>query len=649
MNSYNENLRSSVVSSLNDQELELKKTTASLNAAMFSLYYAEGARITAAEKLEVISKTYSKQQKIQEQIVENNNLSVNLLAATNQEKTYVAKAVSNAAVGASNVQVAANAILNLASDVGSIFSIVNAADFDSQIYDQALDASKYMNSTAYAAEVASQYAMEGSMLTSKVSAETVAQEATATNASVKTMLDTLTAQFEATVEVMAADNAALAKASEVEKKAEGELGDINVEHYATRSAYLLSNDELNINLEVPLNTPKEKDNRSNIFYRVTFAPLESPFAVKGTKPGYPVENYYIMLVKNMNKSTFTITSAEALLLNPDQYVEVDPILPKGKDSFSEKIFISQLKDSDGDDMDLGAEYVVFVFAKLSEKYKKALNNFDDYLSASSPVFSLVNKLNAPKASSFKYKHHDREIEFSLEQNKSYKVEYRLMLLPDKRELVQGLLTEQGVRSIEREVEKLEKIAEMYDPKILALTQEINTLQVRINAMPAQIEVLEGELVSAKTKKEKDAIIKKIEDLETQLKIDTAVLKQTKKELRKTKADKKKAEKAINPNEYMKPGFLFNLTLANQVPAGSYHALTNKEITIKPEKDDMVKVSAKVKIHEDMTDNFGNKLIDDVEYVPAVLAFSKEGEEQAGQFVNALSNFVVTEPIKYKSK
>ena len=52
MNSYNDNLHADVLASLQSQELDQKKKNAQQNAAMFSLYYAQGARITAADKLE---------------------------------------------------------------------------------------------------------------------------------------------------------------------------------------------------------------------------------------------------------------------------------------------------------------------------------------------------------------------------------------------------------------------------------------------------------------------------------------------------------------------------------------------------------------------------------------------------------------------
>jgi len=137
MNSYNENLHSSVVSSLNAQELELQKLKSQKDAATFSMYYAQGARVTAAEKLEVTTLKYNFQQKVNSQAVTDSDMSTNVLTSANNVKAYVAKSVTNGSVAAANVQIATNAILKLASDTGSIFSIVNAADYGTEIYRQA--------------------------------------------------------------------------------------------------------------------------------------------------------------------------------------------------------------------------------------------------------------------------------------------------------------------------------------------------------------------------------------------------------------------------------------------------------------------------------------------------------------------------------
>lgn len=86
MNTYNDNLRTNVVSSLSDQETEIIQAKGALDAQEISLYYAQGQRISAAEKLGLTLKNYEEQQKIQAAIVNNNDLAINLNDAATQEK-----------------------------------------------------------------------------------------------------------------------------------------------------------------------------------------------------------------------------------------------------------------------------------------------------------------------------------------------------------------------------------------------------------------------------------------------------------------------------------------------------------------------------------------------------------------------------------
>ncbi|HET6991709.1 MAG TPA: hypothetical protein VFJ43_10315, partial [Bacteroidia bacterium] len=159
MNSYNDNLHSAVVTSLQTQELNQKQLKSDWNASMFTLYHAEGATITAEEKLITDTGTLEQKTAVYQQAVANSNISINLLSSATQANSYLGQSVTNTAVAAANVQVASNAIVKLASDMGSIFSIVNAADFDTDIYKLSQDAKRLINDTAYLAEVASDIAM----------------------------------------------------------------------------------------------------------------------------------------------------------------------------------------------------------------------------------------------------------------------------------------------------------------------------------------------------------------------------------------------------------------------------------------------------------------------------------------------------------
>ena len=665
MNSYNENLQSSVLASLMSLQLAQKSMKSKLDASIFSLYYAEGATINAKEKLGSAVTKYQAQQKIKAHAVTNNNISINLLNSANQEKKYTAKSVTNTAVSASNVQIASNAVVRLASDMGSIYSILKAADFDSEIYLQGEGAYHLMSETAYDAEKVSQSAMEASTLTAEVSSSTVADEAKSTNSSIANLFDIASSDFDAISAMVAADNAALADASAAEKKAEGILEFINVEYYATKAAYILNNGELNLNLSVP------KSKRTEDSYMVTFDYYKSPFTNKELNPhqnsknkpaplppidpGYPVKKYYIMLVKDSKKLVFTISNAEGLLLNKNQYVEVPAFssppasapaaaantpqtsaktAPKkeAKRDAETTIFITDLLDSDGDPMELGQNYVVFVLAVLMQDYKKAINNFDDYMSAPSATFKLTHKLSGPGAADISVT--GQKLEFKLASKSAYPVEYRCMFLPDNGGLVKGILSENGLRTVEQEVEKLETIANEYDPLIAKLQSEIDTIQ-------SELEEFTG--TGAPNDQAKQA--SGADDSNNKAKL-MAGLKAAIDKLKSTKKELKKAMNSINPAQDTQPGFFFNLKLAEQVSAANYSIAKPSE---KKEGDKAPELTGSVTINESTTDNFGDMLIEGKSYIPVVLTASTASEEDLDQFTNYLSPYDATTPFKYESK
>ena len=469
MNSYNENLRNSVVASLQSQELERKKIKGQLSASMLTLYYAEGATITANERLLAAQQELRFKEKVKKQAVKASNVSNNLLLAENDINQYMKQSVTNASVAAANVQVAATAIVKLASDLGGIFSIVNAADYHTDIYKQAKAARDYMNDTAYAAEFTSQLAMETTMLTSEVSFPTVLDDAKSMNTQMNNLLKIISDDYDAAAQTVTNDNAFVATLSADEKKAEGALEDISVDYQATDAAYNAVNRNLNLGLKAVsggyaiTETPpddiaiaKRIKGTRNTDFTVMFNLLTSPFDLLNEPPLYPVKEYRIIIVKDSNKTTFDLSAAESLLAanNPCQCIPIGPIMgpPSPDDPIQDIIKVEvepgnkvydivksfniydypdgHLIDSDGNIITVGTDYVIFVLAVLRDDYKKRINDFDDYLSAPSSSFHLTIVLN--NAKDLKANLVNNTITFQVtndQESSDYKVEYRGMLLP----------------------------------------------------------------------------------------------------------------------------------------------------------------------------------------------------------------------------
>jgi hypothetical protein len=443
MNSYNDNLNSVVSASLQAQELANKQLNSQRIASMFSLYHAEGATITAFEKLQADQKTLKEKSDVQTQAVQCSNISTNLLASATQAASYVAQSVTNTSVAAANTQIAGNAILKLAGDMGNVYSIVNAADFDTEIYKQGKEAMELINQTAYLAEVATKIAMDASIRTSEVSSPVVLTKSKATNTLMGNMLQITTTDFNNASQIVTTDNANVSAASVIEKAAEGNYEDIAAEYRASRSVYKASNEQLNLGLTV--NTPLLRGESGEVLAttsesvstrNIQFDLITSPFAVpivegavfppatRLTPDDNPVSDYYIILVNETEQATFSITDAEGIILKgASNYIRIHVTPSQLKPQGTELVFTpavlkrtdtnqlikvsegrvsmnvdlfdvngGKLLDSDGKPVDLGVDYVVFLLAVYDNNYKRKLNNFEDYLSVFSNVFALANIL-----------------------------------------------------------------------------------------------------------------------------------------------------------------------------------------------------------------------------------------------------------------
>ncbi|PXY46816.1 hypothetical protein [Flavobacterium hydrophilum] len=652
MSSYNENLNASVVSSLQAQELKLSNTQAQLNAGMFTLYYAEDAKITAQEKLKRTEQKYSDQEIIKEEAVGDNNLINNVVATANQEKQFNLQSVSNTAVSAANVQIATNAIVNLASDMGSIVSILNAADYGSQIYEQALAVNKLMNDTAYNAEVTSQLAMEASSLTAEVTASTVSDMATSTAGSITNLLSILNSQLEATSALQTTENANYASAATAQKKAEGELIDAKVDFDATKSTYLSSINELNLNLQIK--------SKSNIDFTVQFDAYLNPFyndienLVNGiiTYPYNvsPVENYYIFVVKESERTIFSMTIAEGLINSPNIAIPVNN--KKNQATIEKKISITGIKDINNEAITLGENYVVFVLAQFTVDYKKSLNNFEDYLTASSSPFILTTQLKSPNPEAIKVVFLDEKensnnitsqvLQFDLNE-KNNTVEYRCMFIPDNSAFVNGMFKTQDLQSIEEQfVKEVSEEIEKY--KAVDDESEINNL---LEILKEELEKLTTEntpkAAADSTKNDADA------DTENDAVQNTSLIEEIKTNIStlesklKSSTPSDSSVETNSSNKTPKPGFFFNKLIAENVTDGNYTVPTGDQIKIDSKTN--IK-SVTLPILENTTDNFGNPLIEGNEYIPVVLSVASGPKKVAVQFSSSISDFVNTDTFRY---
>lgn len=644
MNTYNENLRASIVNSLDEQAKSLQKTQSALSAQEISLYYAQGALISANDKFDATLETYEKEQDILTSVNENNNSGVNVIDAATQEKAYVDKAVNNTAVAASNVQIAANAIVQLAGDLGNALSIVSAASYKSTIHKQTEAAKANMDITAYNAELASQLAMESTMLASSITASTVLTESQSTGAALNALNEGYVAQFEATSTTLDAQNTAAVEANNIEKKAEGLTEDLNAANYGITTAYELSNLELNSGLKIMDGANKPTDAGFSFSFNSYLTPLYPKKDANGQSQN-AVQAYYVIVVDSASKSTFSTTSAEAAITGTSpngkpMFVKLDPGTSSLPMSYSQKVNRTSIDDSNGNSIDLGKEYCLFLYIKMTQEYKNMINNYEEVLSAGSENFKMTHLLNAVKfPASATPAYSGGKFEFKVTQPANYTMQYRVMFLPSGSAKVGNLLSDSNLPTTKKRAAYASKLAKS-KANIKAAQSEIDKIKTGYNGA-IKIERLEEHvtgaksLTAAKLTKLSPEESKALSGLEA-ANATIATNQTTINELGKAKVD---GYQTLGKN-----GVFFNLTLAEQVPTGLYKVAELDSSTAAGANS--VSGTFQVTLDDTTTDNFGNKLIVGDEYIPVVLSYSTVEASEAAEYTNALSNFINTKSIKF---
>jgi hypothetical protein len=414
MNSFNDNLHATVISILQTREQELCSAAAKKSASIKMYNNLQSAGLTANEQLEITRRDLETKRKAKNQAIVNNNISKNLLGLATHTNDCIKQSVTAVAVSASNVQIAATSIVRLASDMGSIFGIVHAADDKTTIYTIAEEARSMINDTALDAELASHLAMEASIFTSEVTSSVVLDKAKANSDLVNSFLKIVTEDYTDACQAEISESVICDSILADEKLAEGEYLNNEAAYSSSKKAYQITSQLLNLDLTI-------SDESSNGF-SIGFDQVKMPFKhlqAQGKSDNLydPIQNYYFVIVKESKKTAFTISDTENLLISDRDEVTVIDDLPlkkilipvkvnvasnksKKQQDVLQKVNIQEMiiggkgpyaiQDSDGDSIKSGISYVVFLLAIYRDAYKKERNCFTDFLSAPSAAFITAN-------------------------------------------------------------------------------------------------------------------------------------------------------------------------------------------------------------------------------------------------------------------
>lgn len=299
MNTYNDNLLVAVTGTLSTIAAEQSKRESEHTVAEYNLYYAVGAQLLAQDKLEQVEGEYDKTMLINDQGVANSNQANDLMNYAETTDQNVTAVVTNTATVAQNVQAAANAILKLASNIGSANNIVRASDHDTDLQKMTEKANNVINETAYQAELTSQLAMEASTIASQIISKQVLLDVTATKALFDEMGKRTQADLTTLTQSRIADTDKLIAANSTQQAAEGSLKKTQQQYKAAQQAYEIANFDLNFDLKV------DRIERDRI--NLSFDALLPPFGDKQSNNG---TEYYMTVVKASIKDSFSFDIAE---------------------------------------------------------------------------------------------------------------------------------------------------------------------------------------------------------------------------------------------------------------------------------------------------------------------------------------------------
>ncbi len=428
MNTYNENLQQSVTSTLSAITAEQTKLDSAKTTAEYNLYYAQGAELTARDKLEATTVTSEYYLTVNAQGVTNDSQAINLLASATSANTNVQASVTNVATAASNVQIASNAVALLASDIGAALNIATASLYKTDTYDKILNANSLVNETANDAKAASLTSMETSAATSEIISAEVLTVSTEVKTKIETLLTTTEAQFKSVSEQIVTENATVASTSKTERMAEGTLKDADTGVEAITTTYDNANTELNYGLAV---TVADSNDFTVAFDALPENIFKYPPASGVTIPP-KTPKYYLCLVPSDKQTLLTTDQAEQLFAQATPGdVPTDnkarpfagPFSPAvanelttstttttttsttSKTTADTNSFTDATKSVDiyGDPIKAGVEYVVFMYAEIAMPYKQFIGNYSDIMTTASQTFVLATDLPLAEKNSKKPK------------------------------------------------------------------------------------------------------------------------------------------------------------------------------------------------------------------------------------------------------
>jgi len=148
MNTYEENLRESLSQTLGSLEDSAATLEHGQSLAQQALYHAKGSVLVAQDRLSLEQTRYTQRKRMQQAVQQSGWQAQTLLDTLSQVKQDSDSANGNVLTSANNLQASADALLQLASNIGAALNVASAAVYDSELYRQVVELNHHVNQIA---------------------------------------------------------------------------------------------------------------------------------------------------------------------------------------------------------------------------------------------------------------------------------------------------------------------------------------------------------------------------------------------------------------------------------------------------------------------------------------------------------------------
>lgn len=542
---YDKELQDSIKESNNQLIEEQNQLDNAKQAAKLSLYYSHGGTEKNQNNYLSIKKDEAKAHSINKKAVKADNLANNAVTAAKQSLIDAGKATSNVSTAAANMQIAANAITKLSSDVAAILAVANAADYDSKIQWSVESAYKKIKKAAQLAEKVSLISLQTTIEASQSTASTVVTDAVAALASVTNFHKSSAARYDSLANQAVAANEALTDAKKVEKNASASFDISRMKDKAITTTRALINQVSNNN--ILLFDPVLEAEKSTVNPKLDKGKHHHP----GVKVGESytikfdrfqnekdIKSYKVIMAKWDDAEAFDINIAKDL--QPGTYLQIPPqgyrgyartfyllgtnqayILDDPKYPVKETVDAHDFQhldhrgiavDYQGKPVERGVYYVAFVYAEFTDEFERTTQNVDGILSLPSKDLILQAALPvapAPKLYEPTFDSRNFAVQFTtpLRAYDPDLYEYRILLVQSD-----NVQSNETNKRIQKAAEQLYQAEYHYNAESLKLDEwlqalyelevKYNTYQINIESTTEQLENVEEKIKELEKKKEK---------------------------------------------------------------------------------------------------------------------------------------------------